>query len=477
MRCPLLLTLAALVLAGRPAGAQQARALSLEDALRLAMPASETLELARAAVERARGEDLRASAGRWPQLTARLSYTRLLRSQFEGFSFGDTASTDDGADQLPFGQKNAFGLDLNATWPLFTSGRVSGLTQAADASRRSADMGLTGAEAQVTLQVVQAYYDAVAADYEVGIAQLLLEQADTTLGQTEQRRAAGTQPEFDLLRARVARANARTDVISRRVERDVAYLELRRLLGIPASQPVQLTTSLVDTSVVAQVPTLARILSRPIDTAVERRIVVRQAAEAVTAEEGLARSTRSERWPQLSVNSAYGRVGYPGNLDPFAPRYFTNWDLRVGIEVPLFTGGRLRGDRIVSDASLREARLRLQQTTEMAEVDTRSALAQLEAAEAAWDASEGNVEQAQRAYEIAELRYREGLSTQLELLDARQARARAESLRLRAARALGVARVRVALLPALPVAATIPGLSISGPVSTGAGTTSTGSIP
>jgi outer membrane protein TolC len=210
---------------------------------------------------------------------------------------------------------------------------------------------------------------------------------------------------------------------------------------------------------------------------VERRIVVRQAAEAVTAEEGLARSTKSERWPQLSVNSAYGRVGYPGNLDPFAPRYFTNWDLKVGIEVPLFTGGRLRGDRIVADASLREARLRLQQTTELAEVDTRSALAQLAAAEAAWEASEGNVEQAQRAYEIAELRYREGLSTQLELLDARQARARAESLRLQAARALGVARVRVALLPALPVAAMVPGLQISGAGSTGAGTTSTGSIP
>jgi hypothetical protein len=62
------------------------------------------------------------------------------------------------------------------------------------------------------------------------------------------------------------------------------------------------------------------------------------------------------------------------------------------------------------------------------------------------------VQQAQRAYEIADLRFREGLSTQTELLDARSALASAESIRLEAARSLGVARVRVALLPALPVA-------------------------
>ena len=90
--------------------------------------------------------------------------------------------------------------------------------------------------------------------------------------------------------------------------------------------------------------------------------------------------------------------------------------------------------------------------TELAEVDTRSALAQLEAAQAAWASSEGTVAQAQRAYEIADLRFREGLSTQTELLDARGALATAESIRLEAARSLGVARVRVALLPALPVA-------------------------
>jgi outer membrane protein TolC len=61
------------------------------------------------------------------------------------------------------------------------------------------------------------------------------------------------------------------------------------------------------------------------------------------------------------------------------------------------------------------------------------------------------VEQAAKAYQIAELRYREGISTQTELLDSRIQLEQAQASRARAARDLQVAKVRLALLPALPI--------------------------
>jgi outer membrane protein len=429
-----------------------ARPISLEDAIRMASPASETLEMANASIYRARGEQYRSVYERWPQLTSTLGYNRQLRSQFEGFSFGgDSTGAGEDTSQLPFGQRNTFNLTLNLNWSLFTGGRIAGQKQFADASRRTADLGLTTAQAQVTLETVQAYYDAAAADLQVRIAEISQEQADTTLRLTEQRRTAGTQPEFDLLRARVARDNARTVVIARRVDRDVAYMSLRRQLGIPLGQPITLTTSIIDTAL-ADSPTLASMLAQPVDTVVANRVIVRQAEEAVDGQEGLWKAAKSQHWPQLAVTSQYGRVGYPANVDPFSPTYYTNWTFGFGLNFPIVTGGRIKGDKWVAEAGVREARSRLQQVTELAEVDTRSALAQLDAAQAAWASSEGTVQQAQRAYEIADLRFREGLSTQTELLDARSALASAESIRLEAARSLGVARVRVALLPALPVA-------------------------
>jgi outer membrane protein TolC len=451
------------ILSAAPASAQQAgaRPISLEDAISMAAPASETLELARASIYRARGEQYRQGWERWPQLSSTLGYSRLLRSQFEGFSFGgggdSTGGGTEGTSQLPFGQRNTFNLALNLNWTLFAGGRIAGQRQFAEAGKRSADLGLTSAGAQVTLEVVQAYYDAVASDLQVRIAEIALEQSDTTLRLTEQRRAAGTQPEFDLLRARVARDNSRTIVIARRVDRDVSYMTLRRQLGIPLNQPITLTTSIIDTTL-ADSPTLAGILALPPDTVVANRIVVRQAADAVDGQEGLWKASKSQVWPQLALTSQYGRVGYPVNPDPFAPTYFTNWSFGFGINFPIVTGGRIKGDKVVAEAGVREAKSRLQLVTELADVDTRSALAQLEAAQAAWASSEGTVGQAQRAYEIADLRFREGLSTQTELLDARGALATAESIRLEAARSLGVARVRVALLPALPV----PGVTTGG---------------
>ena len=66
-------------------------------------------------------------------------------------------------------------------------------------------------------------------------------------------------------------------------------------------------------------------------------------------------------------------------------------------------------------------------------------------------ASAGTVEQAQRAYQIAEIRYREGLSTQVELTDSRILLQQAQANRAQAARDLQIAQARVALLPDLPL--------------------------
>ena len=121
------------------------------------------------------------------------------------------------------------------------------------------------------------------------------------------------------------------------------------------------------------------------------------------------------------------------------------------MQVPLFTGGRVKGDVAVAQAGLQQAQLRLRQTRELAQLDARSAQLQLGAAVAAWEASAGTEEQADRAYMIAEVRYREGISTQTELNDLRIQLAQAQATRAQAARDLQVARMRVALLPALPL--------------------------
>jgi outer membrane protein TolC len=130
-----------------------------------------------------------------------------------------------------------------------------------------------------------------------------------------------------------------------------------------------------------------------------------------------------------------------------------DWNVVLGLSLPLFTGGRISGAKDAARASLEDSRLRLQQTRELAEIDLQNAITTHAAAQAAYDASTGTTEQAQRAYEIALVRYREGISTQTELADSRLALQQAEAQRAQAARSLQVARLRLALLRDLPLGA------------------------
>jgi outer membrane protein TolC len=359
---------------------------------------------------------------------------------------------------LPFGRENAYRLGLSFSQTLFSGGQVGGQSQAAGAGVRTAALGLTSARAQLLLDVTGAYYDASLADRLLAIAQATLEQADTTLSQTQLARQVGNQSEFDLLRARVTRDNQRPVVIQRRADRDLAYYRLKQLLDFPLDQPLGLTTELGDTALVDS-PRLAAVVERLGDTATAARAPVRQASEAVVAQRGLLRVAQGQRLPQVALTSQYAQLAYPGRVTPFGADFVSDWTVALGLQLPIFTGGRIGGEVAVARANLSQAELRLQQSRELAEVDARNAAIQLEAAQAGWQASAGTVEQAARAYQIAELRYREGISTQTELLDSRIQLQQAQASRARAARDLQVAKVRIALLPALPIA--VPGASVS----------------
>lgn len=84
---------ALLVLAASPLAAQAPpRTLSLEEALRLATPASEVLGLARSAVVRARGQQYQARSELFPQISGSASYSRLIKSQFSSLRTTDTTT-------------------------------------------------------------------------------------------------------------------------------------------------------------------------------------------------------------------------------------------------------------------------------------------------------------------------------------------------------------------------------------------------
>jgi outer membrane protein TolC len=475
--------------------------LTLEQVLELAQPRSESIAAAEAGVRRAIGDEVRARSGRYPQLSASASYDRALASEFEGLfdssgappcdpftpnplapldarvteieraidcgavgsSFFGGSDSGDGVSDLPFGRKNTWRANLLLSQTIYSGGRLRAQSDIAAAGRQSAELSLTSARAQLLFDATQAYYDAALSDRLVSIAEATLGQAEATFKQVQAGFNAGTQPEFELLRARVARDNERPALIRQRANREVALLRLKQILELPANQDVRLAAALDDPALAPPAAFATRL------TAVEQalraegpervtnanipmpdRVAVKEVAAQVRVREGTLSAARAERFPSASVNSTYGNVMYPPGFVPLSD-IRTNWTVGAQISVPILTGGRLRGEEMVARAELEQSQLQLEQTQELAALDTRSAWAELVAAHAAWQASSGTVQQASRAYEIAEVRYGAGVSTQLELSDSRVLLQQAEANRAQAARDLQVARARIALLPELPL--------------------------
>ncbi|HEX9109656.1 MAG TPA: TolC family protein [Longimicrobiales bacterium] len=503
--------------AGPSSGGAPATAISLDEALRLAEQTSEQVLISQAGVLRARGQLYQARSQLLPQLAATAGYTRTLATQFSGLSSSSSADTTTGPTNcpsgrftpnpslpldlrvdtlekrlqcsggsanpfgslknLPFGQKNQWSLGLAFSQNLFTGGRVLSQIAEANASRTLADIGVSSTRAQLMLDVAQAYYDAALSDRLLLIAQGALVQAQQTLQQVQLARQVGNQPEFELLRAQVAYQNEQPVVIQRRSQRDLAYMRLKQLLNLPSATPISLTTSLGDSATATPVSVASAVVSNPGDTTTAARAPVRQAEQALRSQEAALRVARSERIPSLALVSQWGKVGYTTGV-PAWNQLFTNWTVGLSLSVPLFTGGRVTGDQLIAQAGLMEARARLRQTTELAALDTRSALEALQAAEATYNASAGTAQQASRAYQIADVRYREGISTQLELNDSRLMVQQAEANRAQAARDLQLARIRLALLPNLPLGASSGATNASAAGQTGSvGGTATQAAP
>ena len=439
--------------------------LTLQEALALARARSEQVVIARAGVTRAESGELRARSELRPQVSLSASYDRALASEFEGLfdnvDFGGGTGSDGSLSDLPFGRENTYRVGLTFSQNLFAGGRIRAQQRQARLARTTATIGLTTTTAQLELDVAQAFYDAALSDRLVAIAEATHDQANQTFELTRVQRQAGRQSEFEQLRAQVARDTLQPQVIRQRANRDVAYMRLKQLLELPMDAGVRLAAGRED-ALLPPDPACAPTLVRAETESLRPRLALDEARTAIESREAAIDVVRAQRWPSVSLTSSYGRVAYPAGFG-FPTDFRTNWTVGVSGSLPILTGGRIKAEEMGARADLEESRSRLEQAQKIATLDEESTRSDLAAARAAWEATAGTVQQAQRAYEIADLRFREGLGTQLDLSDSRLLLQQAQANRAQAARDYQVVRVRLALLPDLPLSAPLAGVQVAAP--------------
>jgi outer membrane protein TolC len=448
-RCRRLLAVLAVlaVLAAVPAvaTAQSVRAdaprdtlrLSVEDAVVIALRQSDEVGVAAAEVDVADAQYGAARANVLPQLRFSGSYLHVYESA-RGQAVGSV-----------FNQPNTYTANANLSQTLFQGGKLVSATRAANELREAARYDEREQRADVTLEVQRSYLQALFADRIAELQQRNLALATSRVTQVEQFEGAGQAARYDVLRARVERANIEPLAIQAQSDRELALLELKRVLNLPVERPVALV-SRID-------PAAAEALLAAIGdtTVVAERAAVRSAELNLAARQLGVRVARADYFPTLTAFFQSGFQAFPppgmgfpttrGNLAeancpvgaPPTQRcqnggFFSDRQAGLNISFPIFDGFRVKSNVDLAKAQARLAELRLQQQREAVSIDVARARAELRRARAVFAARQQNSTEADEAFRLATLRFARGLSTQLEVSDAQLALLTAQSTEARA---------------------------------------------
>lgn len=428
-----------------PAPADTLR-LSLDDAVKRALAQGEEMRVARAAVKQTSGQVTVELARALPQIDATITYDRKLQSIFEG-AVSDTSSFSSLLKNSPFAAQNTWTAQITAQQLLWSSGKVGSALGAAKAARRSAHASEEEAASAVTFAVRQAYYDASYAQRLVEIADRGLGQAREHLRQVRSAMGQGAKSEYDALRAEVDAANQEPAVVAASRGRDIALLGLKRLANVPLDQPLALLTPLAfaDSLVPVVTERSPSIASRPAIAAADAEVEARRNA---------IRVYRGQHWPDLYVSSTLQQQAFPDAVLPRLNQFHRNWDAYLTIQVPIFSGLRTEGQVAQAQSAYDKARADRDQIREVVAIEAVQARADLDRSLSTLMARRGTVRQAQRAWQLADVRYANGMSTQLEVSDARLQLSTAEVNEVQAIRdyLVALANLERAVGRAVPVA-------------------------
>ncbi|HET8745243.1 MAG TPA: efflux transporter outer membrane subunit [Ramlibacter sp.] len=326
---------------------------------------------------------------------------------------------------------------VDFSWEADLFGRLQQGVDAANLDAASQEALLRDARLLVQANVAQTYFELRALDAERALVEAAAAAWRETVAITGQRLRTGSVAELELVRAQAELAAIESD--AQALQRRRAQLEhaLALLAGVPASSfelPVRdWSAALPD--IPAGVP--ASVLTRRPDIA-----AAQQAVQAAQLRAGLARTA----WfPTLTLTASGGSAS--PDLGQLLAASTRAWSLAALVGGVLFDGGRREAGIRLADADLEAAAVgyREQILTALREVEDQLVSVQLLAAQSRTASTA--VDLGQRATALAESRYRSGLASQLDVLDARRTELRnqRDAVQLRSARYQATVRLIRAL--------------------------------
>jgi outer membrane protein TolC len=274
---------------------------------------------------------------------------------------------------------------------------------------RANELSVEDARDLIVLAVGGTYLQVIAARSRIDAARAQLTTAEALFKQTSEQRAAGVVAQTDVNRSQIQLLTQQQRLVS--LENDYSKLKitLARLAGLPPNEQYEIS----DAIPFAEAPPLS--LEDALRQAFEQRSDLKAAEAQVEAAERARSAARAERLPSFAVRADYGVIGTNPSQ---AHGTFT---VAGTIRVPIWQGGRVKGQTEVADAALEQRRAELEDLKGRIESEVRNAYFDLQAAASQVEVARRNIQVTTQNLDLTRQKFDAGVSDTVEVVQSQEA--------------------------------------------------------
>lgn len=427
------------------ASSAEPTAITLQEALKIALSENTAIKVADKEIERAEYSKKGSYASLFPNIDMSAAYQRTIKKQVmymdgDSFDFGSmigdalmgylmplyaqhpgvtppapSPKKDEGAsssDGIAVGRWNTWSAGVNASLPLINaqlweSLKVSGMdVELAVEKARSSRL-------ETVNQVKQAYFGVLLAKAARDVYASVYENALENLAQTEKKYKVQKASELDLTRAKTTLANAVPNMYDSESKVIIALWQLKAVMGVDLELNIDTAGELMDYA-----GTMFHDLHVHDNADLSSNSSLKQLA--IQAEE-LASAVKIQQracLPSLALGFSYSYSAMTNDFN-FSEYQWTPYSyVGLSLSIPIFSGGKRASQIRQAKAQAYELDLQKTNAERQLKIAVRQYLAMMDNAIKSYDSSVSAAETAQKAYDIAQKSYNVGRSTLTDLNDA-----------------------------------------------------------
>jgi outer membrane protein TolC len=287
--------------------------------------------------------------------------------------------------------------------------------RASQESERASNLSARDSRELVVLAVAGAYLQTVATDARVASQRAQVDNAQAVYHQAEVRKEAGTNARIDVTRTLVELQSQQQRLNALASDLRKQKLVFARLIGLPLDRELILSEPL------AFNPPAVPEAAGAVQQAFEKRWDLKAAESQVRAAEIVVSAAHAERLPSASISADYGVLG------PSPVSNHGVYSVVGSLNVPIYQGGHVKADVEQAEATLHQRQAELADQRGEVEQEVRTALIELETAIGEVRLAENNRGFANETLREARDRFNAGVATTVEVVQAQEQVASAES--------------------------------------------------